>query len=361
MQLIQALLKKYWTGNITAEERSLLMSLLKEKDHQHIDDYAHELNSFNDDRSEISAIPDAEELLQRIHLKIQLQEEKDKKKIPVIRILFNKLKWVAAAMIFFFFAKHLIEGRTAGTNKLISATEAGVKEKNAIHVIANTTTGVQHVQLKDSSVVMLHPESDLSFSDSFNIVSRVITLRGKAFFKVAKNAEKPFSVQLDDVVTTALGTHFMVDGKEENNIRVRLLEGKVVIRNVKKESMRPVYLLPGQVCTIEPHKMKAVVKQWKQKAVQSPVVVKRTSGNARQQKPSPLEFERTPLHDVFKTIEKVYNITIDYTAAEEKKQASFTGNFSPTVSPELLITIICKTNDLSFEKRENVYFISNLK
>lgn len=361
MQLIQSLLKKYWTGNINVEEHSLLMSLLKEKNHEHVEEYKHEIETFNEDQSEVLAIQDAEALLQRIHLKIQLQEESNKKKTPVIRIFFNKLKWVAAAAIFFFFARHFLEERVDTTRKLVSAGEVVVNKNKAIHVIDNKTANVKEVQLKDSSMVMLYPGSSLSFSDSFNIVNRSVTLRGKGFFKVAKNAHKPFSVQLNDIVTTALGTHFMVDGTGENNIKVRLLEGKVVINNFKMEnSMKPVYLLPGEVCSINQDNMKAVVRQYKRQTTSSPAAKKRP-GVEIKQKTSLLEFERTPLHDVFKTIEKVYNIKIDYTAAEEKKQASFTGNFSPTVSPGMLITIICNTNDLSFEKRENVYFISNLK
>lgn len=360
MEPTQVLLEKYWLGNISAEECGVLMSLLKEKTSDHIEDYEHEINSFVDDGSRISAIRDAEELLQHIHLKIQSQEEGNKKKTPVIWLLFNKIKWVAAAVLVIFFSKYLRDNQTNTTGSITPV--AVIEARSVIHSISNTTGKAKDIQLKDGSSVTLYPESILSFSDSFNIYNRAVTLHGKAFFKVAKDAHRPFSVQVNHIVTTALGTHFMIDGREENkNIRVRLLEGKVVIHHRDENSgMKPVYLLPGQVCTIEPYKMKAVITQWNNQKTVSLKLSKSIPVIARQEKPA-LDFEKTLLTDVFKTMEKVYNIKIEYAAAEEKKQASFTGNFSPTASPELLLTIICTTNDLSFEKKENVYFISNLK
>ncbi len=104
-QTIDTLLKKYWSENITRQEYCLLMKLLEEKEYDRRTDYGREINSIHDEHKEMSTIRDADKLLQHIHLKIQLSEEVNKKKTPLIRMLFNKLKWVAALLLYFFFQK----------------------------------------------------------------------------------------------------------------------------------------------------------------------------------------------------------------------------------------------------------------
>jgi ferric-dicitrate binding protein FerR (iron transport regulator) len=101
------------------------------------------------------------------------------------------------------------------------------------------------VSLPDGSVVVLNANSSISWAEGFNKNKRNVRLTGDAFFNVAKNANKPFTVLAGDVTTTALGTGFYVHGKAAGNIRVDLLEGKVSLSSIGNKAAGLV-LLPGE-------------------------------------------------------------------------------------------------------------------
>jgi ferric-dicitrate binding protein FerR (iron transport regulator) len=59
---------------------------------------------------------------------------------------------------------------------------------------------------------------------------REVKVEGQAAFAVVKNEQQPFIVYSDRVKTTVLGTVFEVTAeKDSDNIRVRLLAGKVMV------------------------------------------------------------------------------------------------------------------------------------
>ena len=62
---------------------------------------------------------------------------------------------------------------------------------------------------------------------------REIYLEGEAYFKVAKDKTKPFTVFAGALATTALGTQFRITAKKNTpgNITVKLFTGKVAIRS----------------------------------------------------------------------------------------------------------------------------------
>ncbi|MGZ3819363.1 MAG: FecR family protein [Mucilaginibacter sp.] len=113
----------------------------------------------------------------------------------------------------------------------------------------NTTGKEKRIKLSDGSLIILANNSEVTYRQPFTD-RRDITLSGKAFFKVAKDKARPFTVVSSDISTTALGTEFTITAFEKSkNIIVRLYEGKVVVRAVKKanKTMKDdVYLLPGQ-------------------------------------------------------------------------------------------------------------------
>lgn len=107
----------------------------------------------------------------------------------------------------------------------------------------------QTISLPDGSIVILNSNSSISLNDDFNKEKREIRLTGDAFFKVAKDAKRPFVVYSENIATTALGTEFYVHGKKDGDkgIQVDLLEGKVQIADIKKNAANgAIILLPGE-------------------------------------------------------------------------------------------------------------------
>lgn len=134
-----------------------------------------------------------------------------------------------------------------GDGKLVydvlpNATHAGV---NA--VLYNTLTippgGQYQVVLPDGTQVWLNSSSSLSYPTEFTGNSRTVKLTGEAYFEVAKNKDKPFYVEMNNVQVKVLGTHFNISAyADDKDLTTTLLEGSVQIS--KNGSL--ALLKPGQ-------------------------------------------------------------------------------------------------------------------
>lgn len=102
--------------------------------------------------------------------------------------------------------------------------------------------------LNDGTVVHLNSASSIRYPEVFSDTSRVVYLKGEAYFEVARDPAKPFSVISANVRTTALGTSFNVKAYDDSNdIEVSLVEGKVrVSEETATDGDRHYELSPGQ-------------------------------------------------------------------------------------------------------------------
>jgi len=90
---------------------------------------------------------------------------------------------------------------------------------------------------------MLNAGSKLTFPTDFRGAERKVTVEGEAFFKVAKNAAKPFIVSIAGSEIKVLGTQFNVSSYPEDvATTATLLEGSIQFSN----SGREVILKPNQ-------------------------------------------------------------------------------------------------------------------
>ncbi|QEM11632.1 FecR family protein [Mucilaginibacter rubeus] len=138
-----------------------------------------------------------------------------------------------------------------GDGKLVydvlpNATHAGV---NA--VLYNTLTippgGQYQVVLPDGTQVWLNSSSSLSYPTEFTGNSRTVKLTGEAYFEVAKNKDKPFYVEMNNVQVKVLGTHFNISAyADDKDLTTTLLEGSVQI----SKSGSLALLRPGQQAVI---------------------------------------------------------------------------------------------------------------
>lgn len=94
----------------------------------------------------------------------------------------------------------------------------------------------QHrVLLPDHSVVHLNFNSAIKISFS-STVRHIELLKGEAYFKVAKNPNRPFIVQVGNTSASALGTAFIVNRKSDNFSLITVTEGvvKVVVASAQQ-------------------------------------------------------------------------------------------------------------------------------
>ena len=111
----------------------------------------------------------------------------------------------------------------------------------------STAVGGQRLEvLPDGSRVRLNTDSKIQvrFSDG---ARRVKLLRGEAFFEVAHNPARPFTVETHGADVRALGTKFDVR-RDRDAVQVTLLEGRVEVRQDGRPASAT--LAPNQALTV---------------------------------------------------------------------------------------------------------------
>ncbi|MFC5411944.1 FecR family protein [Larkinella bovis] len=105
------------------------------------------------------------------------------------------------------------------------------------------------LRLPDGSLVKLNAESALTYSADFGQTNRAITLEGEAFFEVAHDPSKPFTIQTGKLKTTVVGTSFNINAYPENpDITVAVLTGKVKVATAATEiTNNPDFLVPSDL------------------------------------------------------------------------------------------------------------------
>lgn len=115
-------------------------------------------------------------------------------------------------------------------------------KKNIESVTLNVPYGKSAaVTLPDGSTAYLHPGSKVIFPTAFVGKERVVMLEGRAYFKVAKDAEHPFIVMAGDAQTTVLGTEFDIN---TNSGEITLINGSIKVSI--KEMNKDIVLTPHQ-------------------------------------------------------------------------------------------------------------------
>ena len=119
-----------------------------------------------------------------------------------------------------------------------------------MYVVASGVRCIESVLLPDGTKVRVGPNSRLTYPSDFKGETRDVKLIGQAFFNVAKDKEKPFTVHTDNMDVTALGTSFEVFNYDyENKIETILLEGKVKVGlgNPDSKQRKEVMLTPDEM------------------------------------------------------------------------------------------------------------------
>ena len=244
---------------------------------------------------------------------------------------------------------------------VVKGTEKKTVLADVLQHEVNTTGKEKKITLADGSMIVLFNNSEITFEKTF--VRRYIKLTGKAFFKVAKDLSRPFTVESDAITTTALGTEFMVNAlATKKQLTVRLYNGMVVIKPVAVRSSllkTDVYLLPGQELVYSP--VTTMVRSFNEDS-QNPVV-KSADSTANDNATMPVNtggswrmYNNQMLSQVLEHLASSYGVTIVYDAKDVNRKY-FVGQFKTTDSIEIIVKLIAKANKLKYTREENTYII----
>ena len=257
----------------------------------------------------------------------------------------RQLGWSAiAASILFAFAitAHLLRLQQDDTDG-----QQRVQAVNAIedlHKFTNSTNKDTLLSLSDGSEVLLTTGSTLTWPINFTADERQLKLDGKAFFRVSKDKDRPFSVLAGNIITTALGTSFWINQTKDATMpTIHLVTGRI---SIKKQ------LANGRDSLLA---MLAPGEEWNVAKPREPIRQK-TNNKLKEKKPMPeaadLIFHHAPLAEVFPRLASYYHVTIkfDFHALEGM---SFYGTYNSENRIQDIIQTIALANDLTVEYNEN--------
>lgn len=269
------------TGNITEDQKSDILNQVKDDAQLH-----KEFNLIKNAWALASSRIEMSELkIERSYLTLQ-SRIKDKKSFVSLG-LYNWFKY--AAILVIIFGTGIFSGKYI--SEIVSERKIG---KNGITEFVVPSGQMAEVNLPDGSHVWLNSESRLSFTDNFPNKTRNVTLNGEALFKVRKG-EKAFVVTTKFGEISVKGTTFNVYAFENSEFQTTLVEGSVIYRNT--ELKNEVLLCPGQQIVlsenegIQVHEVKTeLYTTWK-----DGIII----------------FEKEPLRDVMKKLERHFGIRIE--------------------------------------------------
>ncbi len=103
----------------------------------------------------------------------------------------------------------------------------------------------KQITLADGTEVMLNTGSELLVSADFGNRQRRVKLSGEAYFKVAKDPQRPFIIQSGQIKTQVLGTSFNISAyPDRERIKVSVLSGLVKVSELRAASEK---LLAGSM------------------------------------------------------------------------------------------------------------------
>lgn len=344
MEITSALMDRFFAGECDPEETARILAILAEHP-ELLEQFAGE-QEWKD-----TALADTmpADVRQRIHSYVMQHTAKKKNRTPV-----KALQWMAAASIVLalawtgwqLFLRPSAPSQPVVQNEIASTIPADT-------LVSNNGSQPMRVLLRDGSVILLSANASVQYQPAFAGRQRVIRLEGEAYFKVAKDPQRPFTVYSRGIATTALGTSFTIRAFENNpTVQVLLHTGKVVVRKMAADSSQ-VYLVPGDQLAVNVLTFHTTLTHSKPDPA---APVNESISEIPAATPSPLLFNRAPLAEVFKKLQQQYQTAILFDEAA-LSEMSFTGTLQPSETLEAVLGKIAFLNELIVTKTTEGYLI----
>ncbi len=171
-------------------------------------------------------------------------------------------------------------------------------------------------QLPDGTEVILNQSSYVSYPEKFSANQRLVGFEGEGLFEVAHNPEKPMIIETGNLRVKVLGTSFdLINYPESDEVLLYLQEGKVLFYSIDPQDgsvVEQIVLTPGQ---------KGIYNK-QTNEISKDIFC---NNNFKAWETGVLEFDKTPLSDVFSVLEKTYGIQVQ--GAESYKELLLTARY----------------------------------
>ncbi len=181
--------------------------------------------------------------------------------------------------------------------------------EKGMHVLTVPSRATYELSLSDGSHVWISPGSRLEYEGGFSMKERRIKLTGEAYFKVAKDADRPFIVEANGMQIQAVGTEFNVRAYHDKPI-VQLAEGRIKV----SKSAETVFINAGNEVQLDNLALKTRALRYIEEA---------TSW-----KEGKFSFDNKDLQQIMEEIGRWYGVDIQYQVefAEKRYQGGIDRN-----------------------------------
>jgi len=231
---IVRIISRYSKHISTEDEQRILLEWLKSSDEnkRFFTNFMANM-SLHEAISDRNLRDDSEKMLSRLNSRIDA-EERTSGNLWKLKFGWKFAVGVAAALLIGVF--------------LLKNSKLPIFNRIPMEVVQNTTAEVKPLTLDDGSKVWLKPHSLISYNVSGVQSKRILKLQGEAYFDIARDEQRPFTVQTANIGIRVLGTAFTVISAESRT-EVVLERGSIRILSPKGESM--VTLSPNQKATFK--------------------------------------------------------------------------------------------------------------
>ncbi|WP_293931934.1 FecR family protein [Sphingobacterium sp. UBA6645] len=227
-----------------------------------------------------------------------------------------------------------------------------------VEIVNDTESAEWHI-LPDSSRVKLSPAAKLTYRTNFAKDRELNQVAGEITYFVHANKDLPFRVINQGVQTRAVGTTFSIDDYNNENLIIKLLEGKIVVEdptdNTDSEIIlnNPTAIVVSKVNFTYNHineNKEGHKKAWdkERKSIRN-----NYSESTIAWSNQVVNFSGVSNADLFSIMERLYGVSID---VENPKitNGNFTGELYQNDNLENLLTIFCQMNGCNFTIKDNI-------
>jgi transmembrane sensor len=259
---------------------------------------------------------DGNTALEKVHKQIEVSEKSTvitiHRKPSTLRVAYRYAASIAAVITIAFTAYFFMQ------NQAEVKTSTYIAESKVLEPII----------LPDGSRVYLNTGATITYPEVFSRNDRQVTITGEAFFEVETDASWPFVITTGNLGVKVLGTSFNVNASEEMaTVEVTIQSGKVMFysfNTITGEIQEQIILNSGE---------KGIYYK-------TDGMIARTTAdnfNCIGWKSGLLEFNNTPLPEVFKALESAYDLT--FVCERNYEQLHLTARFDQEEPENVLETL----------------------
>ena len=185
--------------------------------------------------------------------------------------------------------------------------------------------GQYQLTLPDSTQVWLNSASSIHFPTSFSGIDRKVEITGEVYFEVAKNAAKPFTVNVNGMDVKVIGTHFNINAYNDDDvIKTTLLEGSVLVTKGKATLL----LQPGNQAQLNNY---GEIKLQKNADIEEAIAWKKGY----------FFFKNSSLQNVMRQLSRWYDVEVDYEGVIPER--NFGGELSRSLNISQILQVLDKS------------------